>query len=82
MANEHTGRQLRQFFVELLLDGNLAAYTTDREAYVHRQRHSGVVNDETTDLLLNGSLAEIEENIKLVTGSRHAVPLCIVWPPM
>lgn len=82
MADEHTGRQLRQFFVELLLDGNLAAYTDDRAAYVRTQRSAGIVDDDTMALILNGSLADIEENIKLVTGSGHAVPMLIVWPPM
>ena len=82
MADVNTGRELRQFFVELLLDGNLADYTSNRETYVQRQRVSGIVSDTTMDLILTGSLAEIEDNIKLVTGSRHAVPLLIVWPPM
>lgn len=82
MADANIGRQLRQFFVELLLDGNLPDYTADRKAYVQAQRHAGIVDDETMDLILNGSLREIEEHIKAVTGSNHAVPYLIVWPPM
>ena len=42
---------------------------------------AGVIEDATAKLILEGRLQDIEDNIKLVTGSGSAVPVCIVIPP-
>ncbi len=42
---------------------------------------AGVINEATAKLILEGSLQTIEDNIKMVTGSGSAVPVCIVFPP-
>ena len=81
-ANEETGRQLRQFFTDLLDDANLREYHENTDSYVASQVKAGVINDATAKLILQGSLQTIEDNIKLVTGSGSAVPVCIVMPPM
>jgi argininosuccinate lyase len=81
-ANVETGRQLRQFFTDLLDDTNLREYHANTEAYVASQVKAGVINDATANLILQGSLQDIEDNIKMVTGSGSAVPVCIVMPPM
>jgi hypothetical protein len=80
-ANEETGRQLRQFFTDLLDDANLREYHENTEAYVASQVNAGVIDEATAKLILAGSLQDIEDNIKLVTGSGSAVPVCIVFPP-
>jgi alanine-alpha-ketoisovalerate/valine-pyruvate aminotransferase len=81
-ANVETGRQLRQFFTDLLDDTNLREYHENAETYVVSQVKAGVIDDATAKLILEGSLQSIEDNIKLVTGSGSAVPVCIVMPPM
>ena len=81
-ANAETGRQLRQFFTDLLDDGNLRQYHENTEAWVGSQVKAGVIDDATAQLILKGSLQDIEDNIKMVTGSGSAVPVCIVMPPM
>jgi argininosuccinate lyase len=81
-ANAETGRQLRQFFTDLLDDGNLRQYHENTEAWVASQVKAGVIDDATAQLILKGSLQDIEDNIKMVTGSGSAVPVCIVMPPM
>ena len=81
-ANAETGRQLRQFFTDLLDDTNLRQYHENTEAYVASQVKAGVIDDATAKLILKGSLQDIEDNIKMVTGSGSAVPVCIVMPPI
>ena len=81
-ANVETGRQLRQFFTDLLDNTNLREYHANTEAYVASQVKAGVIDDATAQLILKGSLQDIEDNIKMVTGSGSAVPVCIVMPPM
>ena len=81
-ANAETGRQLRQFFTDLLDDGNLRQYHENTETWVASQVKAGVIDDATAQLILKGSLQDIEDNIKMVTGSGSAVPVCIVMPPM
>ena len=80
-ANEESGRQLRQFFTDLLDDANLREYHENTEAYVAAQVKAGVIDEATAKLILQGSLQTIEDNIKMVTGSGSAVPVCIVFPP-
>ena len=46
-ANAETGRQLRQFFTDLLDDTNLREYHENTEAYVASQVKAGVINDAT-----------------------------------
>jgi hypothetical protein len=81
-ANAETGRQLRQFFTDLLDNSNLRQYHENTEAWVASQVKAGVIDDATAQLILQGSLQDIEDNIKMVTGSGSAVPVCIVMPPM
>jgi len=81
-ANVETGKQLQQFFTDLLDGTNLRDYHENTETYVASQQKAGVINDATAKLILNGTLQAIEDNIKLVTGSGHAVPVCVVMPPM
>jgi hypothetical protein len=80
--NVETGRQLRQFFTDLLDDTNLREYHANTQSYVDSQVKAGVIDEATAQLILQGSLQTIEDNIKLVTGSGSAVPVCIVMPPM
>ena len=58
-----------------------ASTTQNTEAYVAAQVKAGVINEATAKLILEGSLQDIEDNIKMVTGSGSAVPVCIVFPP-
>ena len=81
-ANVETGKQLRQFFTDLLDGTNLRDYHENSEAYVTSQVKADVINDATAKLILEGRLQDIEDNIKLVTGSGGAVPVCVVVPPM
>jgi hypothetical protein len=81
-ANLKTGQQLRQFFTDLFDGTNLREYHEDTEAYVAAQQEAGVIDERTANLILEGRLRDIEDNIKLVTGSGNAVPVCVVMPPM
>ncbi len=76
------GEQLRQFFTDLFDGVNLRNYNRNTEAYVAAQVEAGVIDEELGRLILEGTLQDIEDNIKLVTGSGSAVPVCIVMPPM
>ena len=80
-ANAETGAKLRQFFTDLLDDKNLSEYHANTEAYVASQVKAEVIDDATAKLILEGRLQDIEDNIKMVTGSGGAVPVCIVFPP-
>jgi hypothetical protein len=80
--NEETGKRLRKFFTDLLDDTNLRMYHESPESWVKSQQKTGVLDEDAAQLILSGSLQDIEANIKLVTGSGHAVPVCVVFPPM
>ena len=80
-ANAETGAKLRQFFTDLLDDKNLSEYHANTEASVASQVKAGVIDEATAKLILEGRLQDIEDNIKMVTGSGGAVPVCIVFPP-
>jgi hypothetical protein len=78
--NADTGRELAEFFIDLLKSGeDLKSYTTPdaRQGVIARRGLSKYAQD----LLEHGSLREIEENISKIEGSM-ARPLMIVWPPM
>jgi hypothetical protein len=89
MADEQTGNELRQFFVELLAGENFKAYHAGRGNYIgdrvrlpdQEDDPARFLGSEALRVLQEGTLAEIEENIKLVTGSTNAVPLLVVAPP-
>jgi len=49
---------------------------------VKKQQDAGVLDEAAAGVILNGTLQDIEANITLVTGSGHAVPVCVVMPPM
>jgi hypothetical protein len=70
---------LREFFIELLKDGNLKAYHEDREVYIS-ERAPGLQPDDL-DLLTNGTLAQIEERILEDQNSPRSVPMLVVFPP-
>jgi hypothetical protein len=80
--SEETGQRLRKFFTDLLDDTNLREYHENPESYVRKQQDAKVLDEATAQLILSGSLQDIEANVTLVTGSAHAVPVCIVMPPM
>jgi hypothetical protein len=78
--NEETGRELQRFFIELLASGeDMKSYTTpaSRQGVIGRKD----LSQYAQDLLREGSLREIEENIAKIPGSQ-ARPWLIVWPPM
>ena len=79
--NEETGKRLRKFFTDLLDDTNLREYHENPESYVRKQQDAKVLDDTAAQLILSGSLQDIEANIEFVTGSGKAVPVCIVFPP-
>lgn len=89
MADEQTGQELRKFFIELLEGTNLRDYHEARTDYIRARilrideegREQGFLGDGSTRLLECDCLREIEENIRLVTGSHNAVPVLIVFPP-
>jgi hypothetical protein len=74
------GRELTQFFLYLLSDGQALRDYYDRSTrndVIGRQGFSTAAGD----LLRDGTLKEIEEHILAIRGS-YAKPLVIVWPPM
>ena len=75
------GKQLRQFFTDLLDEHEPARVPREHRRYVASQVKAGVIKDAAARLILDGRLQDIEDNIKLVTGSGSAVPVCIVLPP-
>ena len=89
MADEQTGSELRRFFVELLADENFKRYHSGRGDYIgdrvklpeEDEDPERYLGDEARRVLEEGTLAEIEDNIKLVTGSTNAVPVLVVAPP-
>lgn len=72
---------LREFFVNLLQDDNLAQYYKDRDGYIGRQQEYGL-RDEDARLIRSGTLAEIEQRLLAEHNSPGPMPLLIVWPPM
>ena len=72
---------LREFFVNLLQDDNLAQYYKDRDGYIGRQQEYGLL-DEDARLIRSGTLAEIEQRLLAEHNSPGPMPLLIVWPPM
>lgn len=81
--SDPVGEQLRDFFIDLLRDQNLAAYQSGgRSDYITQKRDQELIGEEAEALLRSGTLEEIEERIAGVTGSGRAVPLLIVCPPM
>ena len=77
-----TGKRLRKFFTDLLDDTNLREYHESPESYVRKQQEAKILDDTAAQLILSGSLQDIEANVELVTGSGKATPVCIVFPPM
>jgi hypothetical protein len=81
VADAETGQQLRDFFLGLLQGTNLQEYYKDRNAYIARRFEQKQIGSEARRVLEEGTLAEIEENVKLVYGSGFAWPVVVVWPP-
>lgn len=81
--SDPVGEELRDFFIDLLRGANLQSYqATGRSDYIGTKRSEGIIGDEAEALLRTGTLEEIEARIAAVTGSRRAVPLLVVCPPM
>jgi len=81
VTDEEKGQELRQFFLDLLADGEKMAQ------YQNPQSRSsliqGIAPSDIQDILENGSLKDIEAYIRLVTGNpTGAFPTIVVWPPM
>jgi len=93
--DEQIGRELQQFFLELLKDHNLKRLQSDgRGGYVEEyltMRREQIGRELTTEeeqrfadvqrLLNSDDLREMESHIGQITGSRARL-LCIVCPPM
>ena len=73
---------LREFFVKLLEGDNLAQYYADRDAYIDRQQKEYGLRRDDADLIRNGSLAAIEQQLLAEANSPGPKPYLIVWPPM
>ena len=78
--SETTGRELQQFFVGLLQERNLQSYYKSREGYIDNRLREGLIGSDAREVLTRGTLKDIEDNVRLITGSGHAWPICIVWP--
>jgi len=77
------GEELRQFFLKLITDGSALQQYNDPEQRESLIRRQGFAYSETADLLVNGTLAQVEEKIRAVTSNPSgAMPMLIVWPPM
>jgi hypothetical protein len=70
---------LREFFIELLKDGNLKAYHEDRKRYIAEWGQGLAPAD--LELLETGSLADIEQRILEEQNSPRSVPMLVVFPP-
>lgn len=82
-SDAEIGEELRRFFVDLLADGEKLKRYYDPEQRAELIKRQSFTYDETADLLLNGTLAEIERKILAVTSNpTGAMPLLVVWPPM
>lgn len=71
---------LREFFVKLLEDDNLAQYYADRDGYIDRQQEGYGLSPDDAELVRSGTLAEIESRILAEHNSPGPKPLLIVWP--
>jgi hypothetical protein len=78
--DERIGRELQEFFLELLQGDNLKRYQGEgRDSYLSER--STRLSGDAQRLLSSGDLREIEAHIGQITGSR-AVILYVVCPPM
>ena len=78
--DEVVGRQLQEFFLELLQGDNLKRFQGDgREPYINERRSR--LHPDTQRLLDSADLRELEQQIAKITGSQ-AVLLYVVCPPM
>jgi hypothetical protein len=73
---------VREFFVRLLEDDNLARYYEDRNGYIGWREENGDLTPEDAELLRSGTLAEVEQRLLAEHKSPGPKPLMIVWPPM
>lgn len=73
---------VRDFFVKLLEGNNLADYYADRDAYIDRQLKENGLSRDDANLIRNGSLADIEQQLLAEANSPGPKPYLIVWPPM
>jgi hypothetical protein len=76
---EAVGRELRDFFLELLQGDNLRSYQgSGRVQYLNDRRHG--LSQEAWRALSTGDMRAIEAHIGAITGSRAAL-LYVVCPP-
>lgn len=97
MPDETTGRHLRGFFLTVLerkhltewhraQDGGEDAMREFLRTFRVRVEQDGEVTEtvlagSAQELLVTGTLAEIERAVRLVTGSSHASTIMAVFPP-
>lgn len=82
--NRDIGEELREFFIELLKDGNLKRYQSiGRAAYIaeFNERRGEPISHDAERLINSDDLREIESHIGQIQGSR-AVIVYVVCPPM
>ncbi|HUH15789.1 MAG TPA: hypothetical protein VML35_07890 [Gaiellaceae bacterium] len=82
-SDAQIGEELRQFFLRLIQDGEALQQYNDPEQRAGLIQSQHFAYSETQELLLKGTLAQIEEKIRAVTSNPSgAMPMLIVWPPM
>lgn len=97
MPDEHTGRQLRAFFLTVLdakhlndwhavQDEGDEAMRDFLQGFRIRFEQDGELvesnlDEEARELLVTGTLAQIEQTIRLVEGSQKAKVILAVFPP-
>jgi len=80
--NDDSFVTLREFFVELLLEDNLARYHNNRDSYLKERTACGRgLSPKDAELVRNGSLREIEERILAEYNSPGPRPWLMVMPP-
>ena len=72
------GEALQRFFTDLLDGTNMQQYATERDAYIGNTLGP---DTDAARVLREGTLEQIENNIRLIRGSGHAWPICVVFPP-
>jgi hypothetical protein len=77
---EPVGRELRDFFLELLTGDNLQRYQGSGRIHYLNDRRTGL-SPEAWRALSTGDMRAIEAHIGAITGSRAAL-LYVVCPPL
>src|SRR5687767_3812711 len=79
-GNEDVGRELQEFFLELLQGDNLKQFQGGgRNSYLNSRRTA--LSSEAWRVLASGDMRAAEAHIAAITGSRASL-LYVVCPPM